>query len=233
MAVALLFDPKALDRSRSSIYSVARGLAENCDLQFVFDQKLGVGPKGGKVLGRFDFAPPRILIDEFLKKDSPRFRWTLCHEIGHYVLHRKIDRRRISRHDSLIDCRPELFPRRTAGWSDLHWIEWEANQFAGALLLPEPILKRELIRIQTELGIPNVGSVYVDDQSQNLSDFRELLSRLGKALGASRRMVQYRLSDLRILNDARHAIHDSALRSVAALKAIVLSGLNHQARSHR
>jgi hypothetical protein len=75
--------------------------------------------------------------------------------------------------------------------------------------------------------------VYVDDQQQNLADFRELLSQLAAVLGASKTMIRYRLIDLQLLHDARTAYRESALQTAVALKTLILSGLNHQFQSRR
>jgi len=226
-AFAYCFDSHAFEHQSSPIYLIAKGLIERCNVPIHFRQNLGCGPKGGTVLGRFDFSPARILIDASLTEDSPRFRWTLCHEIGHYALHRTIDLRRISRRDSLVDTRIELFRTRTAGWSDAHWIEWQANKFAAALLLPKPILNRALLTIQNDLAIPRCGQIYVDDQPQNLRDFRTIMAYLASRLGALKSMILYRLSDLGLLTDARTATRTSG-QHVLALRAIVSSALNRE-----
>jgi Zn-dependent peptidase ImmA (M78 family) len=142
---------------------VVHGLAEKHQISFRFEQDLGFSPRGRKILGQFEFAPEQISIDRILQYDSPRFRWTLCHEIGHWVLHRFIDPRTISRDQpAFVDTRQQLQftePRSkfTAQWSELKWIEWQANQFASSLLLPEPILKRALFQVQSDLGVSESG----------------------------------------------------------------------------
>jgi hypothetical protein len=78
---ALHFDPQAFTRLTSPVYEVVAGLKDKYHIPFFFDQDLGYSAKGKKILGRFDFTPRRILIDQVLPYDSPRFRWTLCHEM--------------------------------------------------------------------------------------------------------------------------------------------------------
>jgi Zn-dependent peptidase ImmA (M78 family) len=207
-SLALRFDPKAFDQSRSPLYLVVKALADTQRLPFLFRQDLGYRVAGRKILGRFDFDPPRILIDRTLSEDSPRFRWTLCHEIGHYVLHRHLDPKLIGDDRPLVDTRRELFFIRTAAKSDRQWIEWQANKFAAALLLPRPILKRSLVAIQNVLEVPNPGQIYVDDQPANLRDFEATIAHLSAQLGASKTMVRIRLNDLQLLTDARPQSQD-------------------------
>lgn len=57
-------------------------------------------------------------------KGSPRDRFTLCHELGHYLLHRP---------DSMSYARGEI-PRYRQP-------EWQANTFAGELMAPYHLVK--------------------------------------------------------------------------------------------
>lgn len=135
--VILSFDRHAFARQTSPIYEVIKGFADQYGVKFGFDEDLGISKRKKKILGRFDFSPRTIFVDKRLPYDSPRFRWTLCHEIGHLVLHRKIDLKYVSRQKpQFIDTREQLRFIRTTKRSELEWIEWQANQFASALLLP-------------------------------------------------------------------------------------------------
>jgi hypothetical protein len=84
------FDPKFPSNQISPIYAVVHGLAKKHQISFRFRQDLGFSSRGRKILGQSEFAAQQISTDEILSDDSPRFRWTLCHEIGHWVLHRFI-----------------------------------------------------------------------------------------------------------------------------------------------
>jgi len=216
--VALHFDPNAFARSSSPIYEIVTGLKNTYHIPFHFDQRLGSSVKGKKILGRFDFQPRRILIDEILPYDSPRFRWTLCHEIGHLVLHRKLDPKLISRDSQgFVDTREELRFIRTARWSDLHWIEWQANQFASALLLPRSIVLEAVFAVQRELNIPRPGSIYLDDQLCNLRAYISILRCVAEKLNVSRTVLRIRLLNLGILNDARRHSRDHVQEALRAL----------------
>lgn len=57
-------------------------------------------------------------------KGSPRDRFTLCHEIGHYFLHRP---------ETISNARGEI-PK----YCDP---EWQANAFAGELMAPRALIK--------------------------------------------------------------------------------------------
>lgn len=215
--VLLHFDPQPFSRKTSPIYEVVSGLMRHYNVPFLFEQNLGYSPRGKQILGRFDFEPRRIVIDRILPYDSPRFRWTLCHEIGHLVLHRRLNPKLISNEKKLIDTRRELRFVRTATRSELDWIEWQANQFASSMLLPRPIVYSALSEVQKELEIPRPGWIYLDDTRHNLMAYLTTLSRLSERLNVSRTMMRIRLLNLGILNDARPVHRDpiqDALRSL-------------------
>jgi Zn-dependent peptidase ImmA (M78 family) len=216
--VMLSFDSHAFGRQTSPIYEVTRGFAEQYDVIFRFDQDLGYSKRKNKIFGRFDFTPRRILIDKLLPYDSSRFRWTLCHEIGHLVLHRRIDRRLITRRQPyFVDTREQLRFIRTAAKSELEWIEWQANQFASALLLPRPLVHTTIAAVQRELEIPRPGSIYVDDQRDNLRNYATIIATASGKLNVSRTVLRIRLLNLGILVDARPSYRDNINAALRAL----------------
>jgi Zn-dependent peptidase ImmA (M78 family) len=218
--VILSFDPHAFARQTSPIYEVTKCFAEQYGVIFRFEEDLGYSKRGNKILGRFDFTPRRILLDKLLPHDSPRFRWTLCHEIGHLVLHRKIDRKLIiRRRPHLVDTREQLRFIRTAAKTEVEWIEWQANQFASALLLPRPLVHTTIAAVQRELEISRPGSIYVDEQRENLRSYAATMATASARLNVSRTVLRIRLLNLGILVDARSSYRDHVN---AALKALFL-----------
>jgi hypothetical protein len=202
------FDPYARRKNRSPIYEVVRGLREQFNIRFYFDQDLGLGKSGKKILGRFDFRPRQIFVHKVLPWDSPRFRWTLCHEVGHLVLHRRLTASAISRDPAFVDTKEQLRFVRTGNRSEKAWIEWQANQFAAALLLPRAILQPAVTIIHRQLGIPRPGCIYLDDQHRNYRDYAETLRLLAERLNASKTMLRIRLLHLGTLVDARRLEQD-------------------------
>ena len=74
-----------------------------------------------------------------------RQRFTIAHEIGHYVLHRKSG-------DLFIDRHHKVFARDKSSSRGEDEKEVEANAFAAALLMPEELVEEELDRIGFDLG---------------------------------------------------------------------------------
>ena len=79
-----------------------------------------------------------IYVDEFIYYQRPtRYRFTLAHEIGHYVFH--------------SDLIALFHPQSVADWGKFilaidgetyDWLEWQAYSFAAAVLVPRVSLKQ-------------------------------------------------------------------------------------------
>lgn len=94
-------------------------------------QSLGI-VGSNKILGLFVSRPRcAIYIDQSIV-DSVRFRFTLAHELGHFVLHRKIDVG-----GSITDTSEDLHETPVQAQTERQWAEWQANNFAASLLLPK------------------------------------------------------------------------------------------------
>jgi len=82
-----------------------------------------------------------IYVDEFLYTDDryyKRVRFTIAHEIGHYVLHRStIDNQKFSNEQEWITFRMGINDEA------LGWFETQASEFAGRLLVPVESLVEE------------------------------------------------------------------------------------------
>lgn len=88
--------------------------------------------------GKIDILMREEFFDALFTRTSisNRARSTLAHEIGHAVLH--ADEVRKGRH------RPDEFAMRRALRSEIRTFEdseWQAHMFAGALLIPRPVLR--------------------------------------------------------------------------------------------
>jgi Zn-dependent peptidase ImmA (M78 family) len=71
-----------------------------------------------------------------------RQRFTIAHEIGHFILHKRAQRH--FDEDFRIDYRNALSSEAT------RQDEIEANRFAATLLMPESFLRRDLSRIEAD-----------------------------------------------------------------------------------
>jgi Zn-dependent peptidase ImmA (M78 family) len=63
---------------------------------------------------------------------KPRKKFTLAHELGHYILHTNFGKRVDDFRENKINLKAIVFKRHES-----NNLEWEANSFAGAFLMPE------------------------------------------------------------------------------------------------
>ena len=82
-------------------------------------------------------------------------------------------------------------------------MEWQANFFASALLLPKDMLGTKILQEKKQMGLRNTLRVYVDNQRCNQNDFYTLKEKLANYFGVSKTVVEIRLKDLKLLDDRR------------------------------
>lgn len=131
-----------------------------------FDNEADLPPENGDVvLGKTLPMRGKILLNRILKEGEPgRARFTLAHELGHWVLHRKLFLARGEMLDLFADaalddgfqfvglnrsifptsCRPGAVARE----------EWQANRFAIALLIDPVVLREEF---GARFGVPVIA----------------------------------------------------------------------------
>lgn len=136
------------DADLSSIAEyVSRDYDENADLRSV----------GTDVEGATKFTPPSkptILISKFIG-NSNRRRMTIAHEIGHAYLHAflfDLDRGM----DSFLkyDEKAPIYCHRNTIFKGYDWLEWQAAFAGGALLMPRPLVRERLERLEVRPNFP-------------------------------------------------------------------------------
>jgi len=157
-----------------------------------------------KVLGKFRYGTPPVIILDVEHENSSshaRTRFTLAHELGHFSLHRH---RVIRKKKELIDT-DENLPRNLGAENEApDWAEWQANFFAGALLLPMKTIGIALAKYQQACGIrKNVGVIYLDDSSFSHRDFHQALEHLRYQYSVSKTVVEIRVRQLDLIRDHR------------------------------
>ena len=81
-----------------------------------------------------------ISVDESVYASRPgRYRFTLAHEIGHFILHRELYAQRDFRTVSGWKHYTETFPEK-----EYSLFEWQAYEFAGHVLVPRQHLEKRM-----------------------------------------------------------------------------------------
>lgn len=170
------------------------------------------------VLGKISFADNTITLYVSENQYKPRLRFTLAHELGHYLLgHDKFMFGETFSQDELYgygDDRVWLLNE------DICRLEWQANFFASSLLLPEAQLLNVLFTSVSELKLLDRGHgiLYVDDQPVNLHSYYEITSSIMSTFNVSRSVAKMRLIQLGYLKDERKA--DKELRHISQYELI-------------
>jgi Zn-dependent peptidase ImmA (M78 family) len=146
------------------------------------------------LMGKIEFNPLSIIIDSTL--EDHRFRFTLCHEIGHLVLHKNLFENKVDKEDneyslSLNNNVADLNTRR---------IEIQANIFASYLLLPTDNFLLETMKFFIRNNISK-NYIYLDKQVVNQLLANNLILELSEKFNASKEAVRLKLIDTGLLKD--------------------------------
>lgn len=152
------------------------------------------------IRGGYDSLNKTIAIDSLIV-DTEKFGFVYAHEVAHFFLHSDVQM-----DQELYNSMPDSKFNPETGKHDLlnvrHWMEWQANQFASALLMPEFCVITRLIMHQNKEGIRNKGKIYCDNQPVNIQDFKFTISSLANFFNVSETVMEYRLADMGVITYA-------------------------------
>jgi len=165
------------------------------------------------VLGATWVGEKRVLIDESLDATLPtvvegRYRFTVAHEIGHWQLHRRYFQNDPAQASLFAETPEPSIACRTSSRKDP--IEWQADYFAGQLLMPKDMVFR-VWEAQDGSLEPYVAVDEIDDLSARWSlaeDRTPTVSaarELAEEFGVSGQAMQIRLLGLRLIKTEQPA----------------------------
>ena len=179
--------------SKSEIASKAEGLLNECwdgvfpiDIEKLCDYlKIAILPVAGLAdnfrIDAFistDFKT--IYADaEKYRRENHRYRFSVAHELGHYILHREYFSSRVWSFEEWKDL---------SGSGVNRVAEFQANYFAGSLLAPEEAL---LAMLNAELG----GSFARNYFTTGSKELQNMLTSLQKLFNVSKEVVSRRIQD--------------------------------------
>lgn len=174
---------------------------------FDFTCTLGFSDTGQRIIGAFNPRKRVILIDASLQADEPKFNFTLAHELGHLALHRNVsieyeEKDNLDKTDETV---LEEQQEEDILKEEVDWLEWQANAYGSALLMPKIIFESALVATQQSMGISRVGRILVDSQPVNLVDFYSIISKLATFFHVSQTAAEYRLRKLDLVDDQRRS----------------------------
>lgn len=150
------------------------------------------------------FKKPIVKISEKLQKykfKENRFRTTLAHELGHVIIHNPLWQREFKKLQLPFDTpvqriqictRKTLFSKNEPNYEHYDWIEWQANYFASALLMPEKAFCKIYKNFTDERRI-------FFQISEECSDANDLINLLSQEFQLSKEAIKVRLKQMKIL----------------------------------
>lgn len=134
-------------------------------------KKLGVGVEASnfndEVSGLFVIKDDKPFIAYNLNQSKKRRRFTIAHELGHYILHSKSK-------SLFIDKNKSVMYRNSESSTGEILKEREANAFAAALLMPIPLIASEIKKLKGD----------------------DIVEELAKKFNVSTQAMSFRLSNL-------------------------------------
>ena len=139
---------------------------------------------------RYIYVDKRLYDDDNYYK---RVRFTIAHEIGHLVLHRsKIEMMKFDSEDEWKNFRIKLDN------NSLIWFEWQANEFAGRLLVPLDQLVIAFKEARTEILKKNISwnAPKIDDEDL----FSMIAPIIAPKFDVSPLVIEKRITKEKIIN---------------------------------
>lgn len=166
------------------------------DLHFVDHEMIDID--GYVILGSAIFSKKTITINSHFLHTRERF--TLAHEIGHFVL----DHERYLSAESIVERDLFVTKEKLRGFN-YDRLEYQANAFAAELILPDTAFIQQTNRLRRDLDIKDRGHgyIYVDNQADNILIYNELLSRLSNYFEVSKQAIEVKMRKMKMLTDQR------------------------------
>lgn len=135
-----------------------------------------------------------IIVDEYqIEHFENRYRFTLAHEVSHLVLHKKVyESANISKTGDYLE-----FIKQLEETGLVANFEWQANNLAGLILVPEYHLLQEAKKISS-VHIKNTST---DDIIKHTEIFWDLVKwKLSKAFNVSEKTIDIRFQHDNVSN---------------------------------
>ena len=149
-------------------------------------------------LGYLFIEEKKVVIDSELENQEGRYNFTCAHEVGHWVLHKDLylqNKTQIAFFK--FEKSPSIVCRESQKKKN---IEWQADYFAGALLMPKEVVRAALRKNKQD----NFTETFTDETlkfwGMNKEDYCRMIASLyNKRFGVSIQAMQIRLEELGFL----------------------------------
>lgn len=152
-------------------------------------------------LGKFLIGSKELYISKELEENTPRYRFTVAHELGHLFLHDDILKGKIDSYgetESSMDLNfnvHDAFSKR---------LEMQANKFAAYLLMPDDVIATLITNLFKRYNIN--GKLYVDKQPCNIQNYYAIVGEIASILNVSQKSVVYRMKGIGVIDISQDVI---------------------------
>ena len=150
-------------------------------------------------LGRLNVKENHVTLNASGMDNFNRFRFTMAHEFGHYVLHAPLFR------EQGVVSVGESESTLSVSKGNSRRIEYQANKFASYLLMPK-VLVMALYAVYFDKYVHQVygdfyhALYYNEKQRETWSSYNNVVGNMSRLLGVSREALNIRLTTLGLLN---------------------------------
>lgn len=154
---------------------------------------MGLTVKRGKIgnkLGHIDILHKKVTLSKRLNYEDPSDRYSMAHEIGHNVLHRRVSEK------AEDGC-------HHIGSKTKEWLEHHANCFASCLLMPATVI-RLLYNIywKKEFKTDKVAPIVVKKDFYSDPIFQHVVAPVARKMNVSLQAAYIRLKKMGLLLEA-------------------------------
>jgi Zn-dependent peptidase ImmA (M78 family) len=151
------------------------------------------------VIGTLSIESRQIMIDESLCSIEGRFNFTCAHELGHWQLHRQY---LINKQNQLALFTPR---RKTSivcrSSCKKEPIEWQADYFAGAVLMPRETFVNVFAELLSRFRIDIKKPGYTEKLRKHQTLLKVVIQKLSGRFKVSKEATRVRLNILGLLPD--------------------------------
>lgn len=152
------------------------------------------------ILGMLSLKNKVITLSENIISNKNRLHFTIAHELGHLVLHIPIIENKITK-----ICEFEEQTLLKINSRTLKRMEWQANQFASFLLLPQGRFMSIFNKLLNDVNIRK-GRLYLDHQPCNIRDVNYVLGELSRIFEVSKEVVKIRLKNAGLFEESKNRV---------------------------